>query len=260
MLLTTCRCSRPLQLTRHRESTDAHRSPGRNSSTQPRRMLRRGRWSAMSTPAPVDGYCESLVGAEPELVEAVARTRGLDPSARLLTDHEVQRVCNASVSKRKTSQRQMLVALSLASATAVDVASVRAKDVNLDNKTVRFRGPSARVCALDEWSYQAIGTYLRANPTEPDELLCVKAGMSQRRAARAVTNRLCAILRDAGLGGDGASPRSIRLTAARKVLESDDIVAAAKFLGSPSLNRTAAALDHAWQHDPPPSAGGDGDG
>ena len=214
----------------------------------------------MSTPAPVDGYCESLVGAEPELVEAVARTRGLDPSARLLTDHEVQRVCNASVSKRKTSQRQMLVALSLASATAVDVASVRAKDVNLDNKTVRFRGPSARVCALDEWSYQAIGTYLRANHTEPDELLCVKAGMPQRRAARAVTNRLCAILRDAGLGGDGASPRSIRLTAARKVLESDDIVAAAKFLGSPSLNRTAAALDHAWQHDPPPSAGGDGDG
>ena len=41
-----------------------------------------------------------------------------------------------------------------------------------------------------------------------------------------------------------------RLTAARQVLERDGIEAAARFLGSPSLDHTAEALAHDWRHGP----------
>ena len=78
---------------------------------------------------------------------------------------------------------------------------------------------------------------------------CVSVrALPPQRAARAVTNQLYAILRAAGLSRlSGVSARSIRLTAARRVLEHENIVAATKFLGSPSLDNTAALLDHAWQ-------------
>ncbi len=48
----------------------------------------------------------------------------------------------------------------------------------------------------------------------------------------------------------GVTARSFRLTTARRILDSDGIEAAARFLGSPSLDSTAAALGYRWgQHD-----------
>ena len=172
-----------------------------------------------------------------------------DVSSRPLTGQQLLRVCALAEAGTAASRKPLLVALSSAGGSAAQVAAVRAQDVDLGAGTVTFAGSYARVCALDEWSVRVIARYLRANPTAPGERLCVKADTPPQRAVESVSIRLWRIIKDAGLASRcGISPRSIRLTAARGVLERDGIVAAARFLGSPSLDNTAELLGHDWQH------------
>lgn len=183
-------------------------------------------------------------------VAAGARIKRGDPDvpARPLTDQELDRLCAHVDAGTAASRRPLLVALYSAGGSAPEVAAVRALDVDLDAGTVTFLGERARVCALDEWSARAIARYLRANPTAPDERLCVKADTPRDAAVDSVSIRMWKILKEAGFSSrSGISPRSIRLAAARQVLERDGIVAAAQFLGSPSLDNTAHALGHDWQ-------------
>ena len=171
-----------------------------------------------------------------------------DVSARPLTDRQLDSVCAHVDAGRAASRRPLLVAFSLAGGSAAEVAAVRARDVNLDAGTVAFLGERARVCALDEWSARAIARYLRANPTALHERLCVRVDTPREAAAESVSIRLWKIIKEAGFSSrSGISPRSVRLAAARQVLECEDIVAAARFLGSPSLDNTAEALGHDWQ-------------
>ncbi|MDE0664818.1 MAG: hypothetical protein OXH67_04425 [Acidimicrobiaceae bacterium] len=183
-------------------------------------------------------------------VAAGTRIKRGDPdvAARPLTDQELDRLCARVDTGTAASRRPVLVALARAGGSAPEVAAVRARDVDLDAGTVTFLGERARVCALDEWSDRAIARYLRANPAAPDERLCVKADTPSDAAADSVSIRMWKIVKEAGFSSrSGISPRSIRLAAARQVLERDGIVAAAQFLGSPSLDNTAHALGHDWQ-------------
>ena len=170
---------------------------------------------------------------------------------RTLTDEELSRVCDAAAARLATSKQPLLVALSLAGATAAEVAAVRAKDVNLAEGTVTFLGQSARVCALDDWSAHQLARYLAANSPAPDERLCVRPDTPPDKAAYSVGVRMYQIMRRAGLSGrgSGVAARSIRLTAAQRVLECADIAEAARFLGSRSLDHTAAALGYDWHSD-----------
>ena len=172
---------------------------------------------------------------------------------RTLTDHELADVCAASAAKLSTSKQPLLVALSLAGGDAAEVAAVRAKDVNLANGTVTFVGENARVCALDDWSAHQLASYVAANSPAPEERLCVRADTPPDKAAYSVMVRMHQIMRRAGLAGRGSdvSARSIRLTAAQRVLEHGSIADAALFLGSRSLDHTADVLSHDWQRDSP---------
>ena len=171
-----------------------------------------------------------------------------DVSTRPLTDLELDRVCAHVDAGTAVSRRRPLVALSSAGGSAPEVAAVRARDIDLDAGTVTFLGERARVCALDDWSVRAIDRYLRANPTPPDERLCTKWDTPPDRAAHSVSIRLWKVLKEVGFSSRcGVSARSIRLAAARQVLESDGIVAAAQFLGSPTLDNTAEALGYDWR-------------
>lgn len=173
-----------------------------------------------------------------------------DTITRLLTDAEYAGVTAAAEPQKKTSTKPLLVAFSKAGGSARAVSAVRRRDIDLAAGTVKFVGPPERVCALDFLSRRAVAQYLAANRPGPDDLLCVKADLAPDAAAHAVVVRLRHILNDAGIApGTGATPRSIRLTAARRVLDTDGIVAATKFLGAASLDTTAAALGHRWQHD-----------
>ena len=166
---------------------------------------------------------------------------------RPLTDEELQQICDATRSRRRTSKKAVLVALSRASGSAAELPNVRARDVDLDAATVRFSGPHERICALDPWSAQALARYLDANPVAPDDLLCVKADTAPDRAAHSVTARIHNIIRAAGLSDRrDITARSIQLTEAQRVLHRKGIVAAARFVGS-SLDATAEMLAHQWR-------------
>ena len=174
-------------------------------------------------------------------------------STRPLTEQELRRACAYADSRFEPTKQTMMFALSLAGGSATDLSRARAKDVDLNKGTVRFAGSGARLCALPAWSADVVARYLDANPaTAPDDLLCVTANPAPQRAAEIVSTQLWKMLNDAGFGHEpGIAGRSLRLTAARRALERDGIEAAARLLGSPSLDNTAAALDYQWrQHSP----------
>ena len=147
------------------------------------------------------------------------------------------------------SRRSLMVAFSRAGGSAPENAIVAAADIDLDEGAVTLCGRNGlRVNPLDEWSLSTVRHYLRFRPPATlAEPLCVGPGIAADRAVHVVSVRLRGALRDAGLGGiRGITPSSIRLTAARAVLDRDGLEAAARFLGATSLDRTAASLGYDW--------------
>lgn len=170
---------------------------------------------------------------------------------RPLTGEEAGRVREFADFGLVGSRRSLLVAFSFAGGTAAEVAAVRMGDVNLEKATVAFRGTYPRWNPLDEWAVSRVARFVRNRPPiASDHPICVTARIKPERAAHSVTVRLRDVLRDAGLSGrEGVSAQSIRLTTARQLLQTSGIEAAARFLGSPSLDDTARALGHQWRTD-----------
>ena len=182
--------------------------------------------------------------------ERIARPVGY-ASARPLTDAEDDLVCRRAESALSWSASGVLVAAARSGGTAAEIALLRVGDVDFAAATVAFGGAAARVNPLDGWSAETMRRFLVNNAggeLSDSDLLCVGEGSDPVRGAHSVTVRLGRVLGDAGLKGrPGVTARSIRLTAARRVLESDGIEAAARFLGVPSLDTAAAALRHRWR-------------
>ena len=195
--------------------------------------------AAAALGAPVDP--RALVG------ERIARPSRY-VSARPLDDEEDHRARDHADAGLVASRRSLCLVFSYAGGTASEAAGVRWLDVDLDAATVAFRGAAARVGPLDQWSVETIWRFVRNNPVVSDgHPLCVTVGASTTRAAHSVTVRLGQVLRDAGIAGrPGVTARSIRLTTANRILQTDGIEAAARFLGSPSLDNTADALGYRW--------------
>ena len=170
-------------------------------------------------------------------------------SARPLTDTEAELSRVFSDPGLVATRRSVIVAVSYAGATATEASNVRLADIDLQAGTVAFSGPAARIGPLDAWGVETVDRFLRNNPpVADDDVLCVKPSTDPARAAHSVTVRLGHVLKDAGLAGRaGVTARSIRLTTARRILETEGIEAAARFLGSPSLDNTARALHHNWR-------------
>ena len=170
-------------------------------------------------------------------------------SARPLTDDAAELVRVYGDSGHAVSRRALMVAFAFAGGTHSEIAAVRMCDVDIEAGTVAFSGKAARIGPLDTWGADAVHRYLRNYPhIEHDELLCTMPGTTD--PAHRVAVRLGDVMDDAGLKGlPRVSARSIRLTTARKILDSDGIEAAARFLGSSSLDCTADALGYRWRHD-----------
>ena len=174
----------------------------------------------------------------------------IDASPRPLDDDEDERICAFGDPGGLPTKRSVVVAASRAGASVEDLINLRAADVNLDAATIRFSGKTERLCDLDAKSVKIIARYLDANPdTAPDDLLCVKSTTAPERARESVHTQLCNVIREAGFAHHpDIAGRSLRLTAARRAFERDGIEAAARLLGSPSLDGTARSIDHDWQH------------
>ena len=171
-------------------------------------------------------------------------------SARPLTAEEADRVREFADAGLVGSRRALLVAFSFAGGTATEVAAVRMGDVDLETATVAFTGTASRVNPLGQWGVSRVARFVRNRPPIPaDHLVCVTGRVRPERAAHSVTVRLRHVLRDAGLSDcEDVTARSIRLTTARQLLDTCGIEAAARFLGSPSLDNTARALGHQWRN------------
>lgn len=161
------------------------------------------------------------------------------------------------------SRRSAMVALAEAGASAAEIASVRACDVDLEAGTVRLGAgrDRSRVNPLTGWGAEAVRRVLVVNRIDPADgaRLCVTDAVGADRGAQSVATRLCDAIRDAGLAGaEGVTAGSIRLTAAAGVLARGGIEAAARFLGASSLDSAAAALGHDWNHSDDGGGGGRG--
>lgn len=170
-------------------------------------------------------------------------------SARPLVFAEAEAVRVHADAGLVASRRSVMVALSFAGGTATEVAAVRCCDVDTAAARVWFCGDAARWGPLDGWSAATLGRFFANNPPlQSDERLCVTDRLDAARAAHSVTVQLGQVLQAAGLAGrPGVTARSIRLTTARRILDTDGIEAAARFLGSASLDTTADALGHLWR-------------
>ena len=195
--------------------------------------------AAASLGAPIDP--RALIG------ERIARPSRY-VSARPLNDDEDRRVRAYADAGLVASMRSLCVAFSYAGGTASEVAAVRRRHVDLGAATIAFYGTAARVGPLDQWSVETVWRFVRNNPVVPDgDPMCVTVATDPSRAAHSVTVRLSQVLQDAGIAGrPGVTARSIRLTTANRILQTDGIEAAARFLGSPSLDSTADALGYRW--------------
>ena len=193
---------------------------------------------AASLGAPVDPV--ALVG---EIIRRFPKA-----VTRCLTDAE----CDVLMAKvdmgHKLSRVSVAVALSFAGATVTEVANVRRRDVDLVAGTVTFRGLESRTNPLCSWGADVIGRWLNDHPeVGAEDPLCVSPSTERLAAVKSVAVQLGRAMSRAGLAGlPQVAPRSIRLTEGRRVLESDGIEAAALFLGSPSLDNTALALNYRW--------------
>ena len=174
-----------------------------------------------------------------------------EAAARPLTDEEDRRVCAFADPGAVPSMRSMVVALSRAGGSAPEVAAVRARDVDVGAAAVSFSGDSARTCTLDDWSAEVVSRYLAARSVASEDLLCVKATTAPHRAAQSVSVRLNRVIAEAGYAHQKEiSGRSLRLTAARRAFGRGGIEAAARLLGSPSLDTAAEAINYQWRNTP----------
>ena len=222
-----------------RDRSGRHRSTAKSTARNRQWVARLAFEAAASMGAPID--VAALIG------EPIARPTDFI-SARPLTDDEAHQVRVFADAGHVASRRSLLVAFSFAGGSASEIAGVKAKDVDTASATVAFSGAAVRDGLLDGWGVETVDRYFRNNPpVGADDPLCVIPSISPERAAHSVSVRLGQVLRDAGISGrPGVSARSIRLTTAHKILQTDGIVAAARFLGSPSLDNTATSLNYDW--------------
>ena len=173
--------------------------------------------------------------------------RSVGDRSRPLTESELHQVHVYAESGLFTTGRPLLVALAESGGNAAEIARVTAADVDLDGRTVALRGDAARRTPMSEWGAEVLAAAMTAGQFAAVGPLCVTNTLPIGAAAHTVTVRLAGVIADAGLSRvRGVTARSIRLAVAVQILGSQGLESAARFLGSSSLDATAAALDHQW--------------
>ena len=206
-------------------------------------------WAALESGralgAPIDPA--ALIGVR------IGRSTADSVVTRPLTVDEAELVREVAEAALSASRTALIVAMAFGGGSASEIAATRLCDIDLAANTIAFGGPRSRVNSLDDWAVLMMRRFLaseRRYRVKADDLLCVTTKTDPASRAHSVTVRLGEVLRDAGLNSAaGVSARSIRLATARTVLDRDGIEAATRFLGSVSLDTTAAALNYHWQRD-----------
>lgn len=175
--------------------------------------------------------------------DTIAREYGR--SSRPATMEELRQIQVASHNVLIPNGDELLVALALCGGSASEIAAVCAEDIDLVSHMIRFSGISQRLNQIDEWSFDVLK---EATTKIPETIpMVVRPGLTSDRAAHSVTVRLNRLITLAGFSTkDELTAASIRLGAARALLETDGLETAATFLGNQSLDATARALRYEW--------------
>ena len=166
-------------------------------------------------------------------------------SIRPATKEELRQIQVVSHNVLIPNGDELLVALALCGGSASEIAAVCAEDIDLVSHIIHFSGTSQRLNQIDEWSFDVLKEAVTKIPeTTP---MVVRPGLNPRRAAHSVTVRLNRLITLAGFSTKNElTAASIRLSAARALLETDGLETAATFLGNQSLDATAKALRYEW--------------
>jgi integrase/recombinase XerC len=174
-------------------------------------------------------------------------------AARPLDDDEIALVRTTALARRRDSTRAAaMVALCEAGATSGEVPQLRWADIDLDAGSVALPGVSRvrpRTGPLTDWGRAVLERLAGLATTAFVVHRSTHAPHSHNEQA-AACRLLGRLLDDAGLGHEpDVRPSSIRYWAAhRQLTDRGSIEAAARLLGTTSLDIAADILDHHW-HD-----------
>ena len=166
-------------------------------------------------------------------------------SSRPATREELRHIQVASRNVLIPNGDELLVAMALCGGSASEIAAVCPEDIDLVSSTIQFTGANQRVNQIDEWSFDVLSEAATKIPQSTP--MVVRPGLAPQRAAHSVTVRLNRLItRDRSSTKNDLTGVSIRLGAARALLDTDGLEAAATFLGNQSLDATAKALRYEW--------------
>jgi len=172
-------------------------------------------------------------------------TEGVRP----LTNDEMRRCEEAALDGLVPGARPVAVALAQAGAATGEIPLVRVEHLDLGARRVELPGSGTtrpRRNTLTPWACSVLIQRIRA--AEAKEPLAVGSEVSPASAANMVSGYLREALRLAGIHDVGVGPASIRAWGARKEYERTRLIeAAANFLGSESLDRTASLIKMEWR-------------
>jgi integrase/recombinase XerC len=168
---------------------------------------------------------------------------------RPLTDDEMERCRDVA----QWSSAQVAAAWALAEATArgAEIALVEARDVDLDQGTVRLTGGARtepRQAHLTTWGVEALRRRLDALA---DASTVAFSGSGAAAGQASTCRAISAVLVRAGVGGQpGVRPASVAGWAGRGVFDrTGSIEAAARAMGVRSLDRAALLIGLDWSGD-----------
>jgi len=172
-------------------------------------------------------------------------SREIGRSSRPASTEELERIQAMSHNVLVPNGDELLVALSLCGASALEIALVCPEDIDTEKHVMNLKGENQRTNPIHPMAYRVL---CGALPNKPPAMpLAVKFGLPLLSATHSVTVRLNNIVRHAGFRRDKElTGVSIRLGAASQTLHKDGLEAAALFLGNQSLDSTAKALRYRW--------------
>ena len=175
---------------------------------------------------------------------------------RPLTHDEVTLCRSFSVSSLTETRRPAAWALAEATARTSEIAHIRDRDVDVDERRVWLWGSTKaepRWGRLTEWGCKQLARHVeRLKRRGPDALLVYDGARDDRVAQISSCIAITDVLRMTGLAKEpDVRPHSVVAWAGRTVLsETNHIEAVAKALGARSLDRAASLIGWEWREEP----------
>ena len=168
--------------------------------------------------------------------------------ANVCSDRDIEKLREGAPTGLFDSCNAALLALAEAGATNGEIKEIRASDVNLEDRVVRFPGNARvdeRINEFSDWGVMVLRE--RFSFIDGDDFVVVNSNGSQ--ASEASVSQMFRLIASYGnVGRNGFNINSVRAWRARTIyMESGRIQDAALFLGNRSLDASVALMGLEWR-------------